>query len=103
MAKITGQRRVKIFAVGFAPIVVLVIILITAAQFGLNVLSFMTSVESRNARDYVVRTKILGITLAERPATQADITEEDKIVRVVKGVVLVAAIATVGGCLVMCY
>lgn len=69
MPALTPQRRLNIFVVGAAPIAVSFLILAMAAQIGVNVLSLMTSVESRNARDYTVRSRVFGITVHERPAT----------------------------------
>lgn len=102
MPQLARSRRVKIFATGFAPLVTLVIILVVAAQFGLNVLTFLTTVEPRNASNHVVRTQLFGVTLTERPATETDLAQEDAATRVALTGVLVGSLVIIGGCVLIC-
>jgi hypothetical protein len=100
---ITTKRRVQIFMTGVAPLLVLGIILAMAAQFGLDVVSLFTKVDKRDAANYVVVTKVFGVTVNSRPATQADLVEEDSVMRIVKIAVLVGSFIIISGSLLMCY
>jgi hypothetical protein len=100
---LTAKRRLQIFATGITPLLVLAIILAMASKFGLDIVSLFAQVEKRDAANYVVETKVLGVVISSRPATAADLAEEDAIMRVVKVVVLVGSFAVITGSLVMCY
>ena len=100
---ISGKRRVQIFATGMAPLLVLCVILAMASQFGLNVVSLFTQVEKRDAAHYVVVTKVFGVPVSSRPATAADLAEEDTVMRGVKIVVLAGSFGVLCGSALMCY
>jgi hypothetical protein len=100
---ISGKRRAQIFATGIAPLAVLCVILAMASQFGLDVFSFFTQVEKRDASNYVVVTKVFGLSVSSRPATAADLAEEDAVMRVVTIAVLVGSLVILSGSALMCY
>ncbi len=101
--QISGKRRAQIFGTGLAPLLVLGVILAMASQFGLDVVSLFTQVEKRDASNYVVVTKVLGIPVHSRPATQSDLIEEDSVMRVVKIAVLIGSFVVLSGSILMCY
>ena len=100
---ISGKRRAQIFATGVAPLIVLCVILAMASQFGLDVFSFFTHVDKRDAANYVVVTKVFGVAVSSRPATAADLAEEDTVMRVVKIAVLAGSFVVLSGSILMCY
>lgn len=100
---ITTKRRAKLFMTGLAPLLTLCVILAMAAQNGLDVVSLFAKVEKRDAANYVVVTKLFGVPVSSRPATQADLVEEDTVMRVVKIAVLVGSFIILSGSLLMCY
>jgi hypothetical protein len=74
-----------------------------ASQFDLDLFSFFTQVEKRDASNYVVVTKVFGVPVSSRPATAADLAEEDAVMRVIKIAVLVGSLAILSGSVLMCY
>jgi len=103
ITEITFKRRVQIFLTGLAPLLTLVVILAMASRFGLDIVSLFTSVDKRDAANYVIVTKVLGVVVHSRPATAADLAGEDAVMHVVKIVVLVVSAVIFSGSLLMCY
>ena len=100
---ISGKRRAQIFATGLAPLVVLCVILAMASQFGLDVFSFLTQVEKRDAGNYVIVTKVFGVRVSSRAATTADLAEDDAVMRAEKIAVIAGSLVIVCGSVLMCY
>ena len=100
---ITPKRRAQIFATGLIPLLVLYFILAMASRFGLDLVSFFTHVEKRDAANYEVVTKVLGVPIKSRPATQEDIAKDDEAATIVKIVVLVGSSLIIAVSFLMCY
>jgi hypothetical protein len=99
---LSAKRRVQIFMTGIAPLMALCAILFMAAKFDLNIIDLFTKVEQRDAKNFVVVTKVFGVALSSRPATPADLAEEDAVMRTVKIAVLVGSAVVIGGSMLMC-
>ena len=88
---------------GLMPILVLCAILGMAAKCGFDVVDFFTTVEQRDARNYVVVTKVFGLPVHSRPATPSDLNKEEAIDTTMKVTLLGGSFLILGGSLLMCF
>lgn len=101
--EITGKRRMQILATGLLPLIALGAILGMASAYGLNLLTFFTNVERRDAANYVVVTKVLGLAVSSRPATEADLRKDDASMMAVKIAVLCVLVPVSIVAISMCF
>lgn len=85
---VSTKRRLQIAATGLMPLVALCAILGMASAYGFNLITFFTKVERHDASNFIVVTKVLGMTVNSRPATKADLVEDDAKTVLMKSAVL---------------
>jgi hypothetical protein len=101
--EISGKRRMQIFVTGLLPLISLCAILGMASAYEFDLVTVFTKVERRDAANYVIVTKVLGVPISSRPATKADLREDDVLITTVKIVVLCVSGAVVSMALAMCF
>jgi hypothetical protein len=101
--EINGKRRMQIFATGLLPLISLCALLGMASAYGFDLFSAFTKVEHRDATNYVMVTKVFGLPVSTRPATPADLKEDDVLMTLIKIVVLCGSGVALGLALAMCF
>ena len=97
------KRRIQIFATGIVPLLVLWLFLSMASAYGLDVFKAFTTFEKRDASNYVVVTKVLGVAIASRPATQTELTTDDTASGIVRIAILSVSVVVAAVAFLMCF
>lgn len=101
--EVSGKRRMQILATGLLPLIALVAILGMASAHGLDILRVFTTIDKRDAANHVVVTKVFGVPVASRPATQRDLNREDSVAGIIKIVVLLVSAVITAVAFLMCF
>jgi hypothetical protein len=101
--EVAGKRRMQILATGLLPLIALGAILGMASAYGMNLFTVFTTAERRDGANYVMVTKVFGLPVNSRPATQADLIRHDASMTAVKIAVLGVSGAVFIVAIAMCF